>query len=204
MSNTHQPAVPTSESKKSLPDILERIAVPFALFSIVLLSLLLLSWYLLLPGFTTVDIAGSVRSIADVPLYEQQLMQDIAETQEARDMLVMPLKGSLYENLKEEKRSRALVMRLRSDILHVAISLVPSHPDGVHIQTISFHPSKESVEITGDVRNVGPSSMTVLAQFVDALGHVPSVQNVRASKFVREENAQLGFYSPFTIQLLLE
>ena len=60
------------------------------------------------------------------------------------------------------------------------------------------------VEISGDVRNVGLRSMTVLAQFVDAVASLPSVASVQRPVFTREKDEDVGFHSPFTFHITLQ
>jgi len=197
MSNTHTPS-PTFRQ------IAERLALPFALFTGVLLGLLVLSWFLLLPGFTRVDIAGTVRTIGEVRTYEQELKTDMRTTESTRDLLINPLKGSAYELLREEKRRAYAFDELRSAVEQVVASVSSDYPDSIHLSHVVLDTESQELLVSGDVRNVGPRSMTLLAQFADALGKISLVSEVKTPRFIREEDPVIGMHSPFTLSLRLQ
>ncbi len=60
------------------------------------------------------------------------------------------------------------------------------------------------LKITGDVRNVGPRSMTVLAQFTEELRSQPFTSEIRHPSFSRVQDKDGNFSSPFNIQIILE
>ncbi|MDO8648483.1 MAG: hypothetical protein Q7R81_01745 [Candidatus Peregrinibacteria bacterium] len=183
--------------------VLRRIAFSFLLFAAVLAALLALSFYLLLPLFTTVEIAGEERGIAELKAYRSSLQSRITKAEEQRTQLVLPIHDEGYAALKRERRTRYPLLTLRSELLQEASKVVAQN-DAVHVSTITYAPAEGSVALTGDVRFVGPRSMTVLAQFVEALNRMPMVASVREPKFTREEDPPLGFHSPFTLTFTLQ
>lgn len=197
MSNTYT-------SLPSFREIVHRLALPFALFTGVLMALLLLSWFLLLPGFTRVDIAGTVRSIGEVRGYQQELAGDIRSSADIRDTLVSPLKGTSYEFLREEKRGAYSFEELRTAIDQVVTAIATDYPQSIVIHHVVLDTAADEMLLSGDVRNVGPRSMTLLAQFADSLRGVSSVKDVKTPRFIREEDAVIGMHSPFTFTLSLQ
>lgn len=187
----------------SFKQISQRVAVPFAIFSTVLFGLLLLSWVLLLPGFTNVEVSGSVRSIAELQEYEDALEIDIADIEHARDQLVMPLKGSLYEKLREQKRTSYSYEDVQSAVQQRIDSIAYTHPDSVVIESRTFDARERQFILSGDVRNVGPRSMTVLANLAEVLRDLPFVESLESPKFVRHEHPVHGMHSPFTFTFQL-
>jgi hypothetical protein len=74
--------------------------------------------------------------------------------------------------------------------------------DGVVIERLRMDAVTREVRVHGDVRGVGPGSMTVLAEFVDLLRAHPSVHALKAPAFTREDDPGVGFHSPFTLSFV--
>ena len=196
MSNTHP--VPLSPG-----EILRRTAVPFLLFAIVLTALLVLSWLLLLPALTQVEMGGRERSVAELRSYRSDLRASILELEGRRDEFVRPEGDSVYEVLRERKRTQPDIFAQKDALQRLSVSLVPKQRDVVALEALRYDASNDSIELTGDVRNVGPRSMTILAQFTEALRRLPFIESVQTPRFVREDDPVLGPHSPFTITFFL-
>jgi len=195
--------------KYSLPspsfgNILKRTALPFLIFAAALMGLLTISYTLLLPKLTQVEVAGERRSAVQMRSHVQRLEASILNMQETRDQLIVPLQEGLYGDAKREKFSVPNLTVLRSQILELAAQIVPSQNDAVVVTHIRFLSDEGVLELSGEVRHVGPRSMTVLAQFVDAVKELPRVTNVELPSFKREHNETVGYYSPFTFRCLFE
>ncbi len=187
----------------SFGTIARRTAFPFFLFSLVLCLLLALSWILLVPGLTRVDISGTVRNFSGLQQYKSGLDAQILALEQQRNAFLQPANGGLYEQLKALKADRVRFQQLRAAINTAKTSVFPSRSDVVFINHFTFDSDKGIAEIQGDVRNVGSRSMTVLAAFTEAVKQIPIVQHVQTSRFTRLEHADHTFYSPFTISLTL-
>lgn len=188
----------------SLGDILHRVALPFFLFAFVLMSLLFLSWALLLPKFTHVDIGGSVRSLNEMRVLRADLLSQIEGMEEDRAAFLSPVTDATYLSLMEEKEGSPGLLILFRDIERLAQSAVPEVDNAVVIQHFAYSANDDSLVLSGRVQNVGPRSMTVLAQFVEEAGKLPGVASVNAPRFERKEDEMIGFYSPFAITIILK
>ena len=73
----------------------------------------------------------------------------------------------------------------------------------INISSMKFDQEELSLEVEGKVQNVGPRSMTVLAQFIDAVQEAEWVSDISPPKFTREHDDENGFYSPFVFTILL-
>ncbi|PIQ75747.1 hypothetical protein COU78_00045 [Candidatus Peregrinibacteria bacterium CG10_big_fil_rev_8_21_14_0_10_49_24] len=200
MSNTHK-----RRQKTSIPlvTILHRGAVPLFLFSLVLLILLVLSNMYVLPGLTSVDVGGKERDAAQLKSYYDSLLQQITEQEQERDALVLPMEDTAYRRLVEQKNAAFPLLSLRASLEQTAKQIAPEGKSVVHIDSIRYIPSKKRAELIGDVRNVGPRSMTVLAQLVEELRMQPFVEGIVSPRFQRREDPVLGMYSPFTLVISL-
>jgi hypothetical protein len=183
-------------------DLLRRIAAPFFLFSLVLTTLLLLSWFLLLPRFTHVAVNGSLADAPELAAYRSSLQAQISAQEEKRDSFVLPFHDADYENLKAAKIDEPLFPTIWNDVRQVANGLNPT-PDAIHFDRVSFDQAKNVVTLDGDVRFVGPRSMTLLAAFTESLKGIPSVSSVDLPSYRRSDDPGLGLHSPFTIVLHL-
>jgi len=191
---------PTStQTTPGLNEILRRVLVPLALFAVVLLSLLLLSWFLLLPRFTRVELHGASQDPERLQAYSQEVETAIHTSEERRLALILPLADSPFGVLVDAKMSTPDFDAFFQKIKNVSGSFLPGKKQVVIIQSIALE--DQVVELTGDVRNVGLQSMAVLAQFVDALRAMPGVDRVDYPSFIREQNSTIGFHSPFTLRI---
>jgi len=185
-----------------LSEILRRILLPLTIFAVVLLSLLLLSWLLLLPKFTRVELHGVAQDFGRLQAYSQEVATSIRSSEERRLALILPLADSPYGELVAKKMSTPDLFAFFQQIKNVSQSFLPEKRQVVILQTIVL--KGQVVELTGDVRNVGLQSMAVLAQFVDALRAMPDVANVDYPSFIREQDSAIGFHSPFTLRIHLK
>lgn len=183
--------------------IAHRSALPLFLFSAVLLALLILSYLSLLPRLTTVELAGSVRDAQGLRAYHASLLEQITEKERQRDALVLPMEGSTYRRLVEVKHAQFPLLVLRSSLEQTVRQLLPDETDVVRIESMRYIPSKKRVELTGDVRNVGSRSMTVLAQLVEELRAQPFVSDIASPRFRRVQDPRIGPHSPFTLRIKL-
>lgn len=180
-------------------EVLRRVLFPFALFSIVLFLLLLLSWYLLLPRFTRVALHGVPQDLARLQTYMETVDADTRTLEEKRMALILPLDDSPYGVLVEEKMSQPSLLSFYEQLQNVARTFLPEQPQAVHLQSIGFE--RDVMIVTGDVRNVGLQSMAVLAQFVSSIREMPGIERVDFPAFTREHDASIGFHSPFTLRI---
>jgi len=182
--------------------ILKRVAVPFVVFAGVLLALLVLSWFLLLPRLTRVAVGGERRTAEDVMSYRNALAADIQRQEEDREAFVLPFLHPQYETMKRDRDVALSIMDVQERLEEAARS-VTSQPDAVHLYGLSFDANTNVVSLRGDVRFVGPSSMTVLAQFVETLRSKPFVAEIREPQFQRLDDADIGPHSPFEFSFRL-
>jgi len=193
--NTHQ---------DSLENIMKRTAFPFFFFALVLMGLLALSWYLLVPRLTHIEVGGSVRDIAELKTYTSDLNAQILTLQDERKSFLLPVNNALYERLKTLKESRSSFQILRSNLNRIMKTMFPDQDTVFAIADFTFDADSSSARIRGEIRNVGPRSMTVLAQFVEAIHTLPFVTDVKTDGYTRQENDAYGFYSPFTLHIDLQ
>lgn len=191
-------SAPAVSGQKS---VLGVIAVPLFLFGGTLLLFLLLSYWLLLPRFTSVEADGRQLSRSDLALFVRDLQAKIADAEMKRSALVTPGREGLHAEMVRRKTAAVSPLRARSDIASTAARMVLQIPDAVHVSALHFSPLAGSLALSGTVRSVGPRSMTVLAQFVDSLRSLPWVSSVTLPRFSREEDPQHGVFSPFAFQL---
>jgi len=185
----------TPSASPGLGAILHRIAVPLLVFCAVLLGLLSLSYILLLPQLTRVEILGEQRDTVELRAHIQQLKASVLSMEDQRSSLVTPLEDGLFSFMKSRKLSQPSFLLIKS-IVYEAAKVVPEYPHAVHV-TQMHYTADGSVVLTGRVEGVGPRSMTVLAQFVDALKKSASVQSVDLPRFTREQSDDGAFVSPF-------
>lgn len=185
-----------------LSEIFRRSALPFALFTGVLAGLMILSWYVLLPLFTRVNVGGSVLDLSSLLTYRAQLQAELLTAEEARAASLLPIQDPSYEMLKDRKRKTPSLLGIRRELRGIAAGLT-EQPDAVHLSTFKLLADSKTLQMTGDVRFVGPRSMTILAQFIEALEDSPLVASVALPRFVREEDPVTGPHSPFSVHLTL-
>ena len=192
-----------AQRRPSLSAVLWHVSWPFFVFSAVLAVLLALSWSLLLPRYTRIEVGGSLRTADDIRLYQQRLTAQIEEKEEGRRQLVLAVHDPQYDELKEQRRSRVPLDDLRAALSELA-KKITGKDDAVSWSAFQYDPEGKTLVITGDMHNVGTSSMTMLAQFSQSLKDLPFVASATTPAFTREEDPKTGFHSPFTITLTLK
>lgn len=183
--------------------IAHRSAAALFLFSFVFLVLLVLSHLYLLPKVTTVEVAGSMRNAQELREYHDSLLKDLVAKEHERNMLVLPMEDSAYRRLVEMKHSQFPLLVLRSSLEQTARQLLPDDSNVVHVESMRYTPGEKRAELTGDIRNVGSRSMTVLAQLLEELRAQPFIADIASPRFRRVEDPRLGPTSPFTIRIKL-
>lgn len=187
----------------SASHILWRISWPLFLFALLLTSLLTLSWLLLLPRYTRIDVGGQVRGAKEVAQYRKSLLEKITEKEEERRQLVLPIQDAGYDALKEERRARPSLDELRTRLMDHAKTVTGE--DGiVHWAGFDYDSQARTLVIRGDIRSVETRSMTVLAEFATSLKGLSFVADATTPAFARQEDATIGMHSPFTITLTLQ
>ena len=193
MTDTHiLSASPTS----SLRAILERSMGPLLLFLAVLCGLLLLSWMLLLPRFTQLEVEGKKMGAGELHRYRQELQATLSTLEQHRTVLALPVQDPDFLRLMQQKQAHLTAQDVRSR-LHLAAARVSDVPDAILLSRFSFDVASGAVEVEGDVRNVGPRSMTVLAAFIDQVEQMPEVSELTRPAFQRSDDGDGGFHSPF-------
>lgn len=182
----------------SLLEAGERLALPLFLFSFILFFFLLLSWVFLLPYVSQIHVRGNRTDLRELQSYHRELTGRLRLTEEEREDLVLPVHDSLYKELRLQKLSRQSFLRFIEEIYGIAAHIVPTVKDAVRVERLHVAAEQGTLDIRGRVRHVGPRSMTVLAQFADALAESPLVASLDHPTFTREQNSE-GFFSPFLI-----
>jgi hypothetical protein len=185
----------------TLSDLCRRLAMPFLLFSMVLFGLLLLSWMLLMPNMTRMNISGKLLSAHSVQEYHDDIKQEILVLEDERNQLITPVYDERHINLVQQKQHTYSFYQMKRLIENAAYTLIPDTHNVVNIFALHLDQETQIISLRGEVTNVGPRSMTVLAQFIDALDVLPFVSSVTQPSFTREEDPDRGFYSPFAITL---
>lgn len=192
----------TPVPKTDSVEILRRIALPFFVFSVVLCALLTLSWFLLMPRLSRVEVGGTVRGLGEMQQHEVELRADILDAEQSRQNLILAIHEPQYLALKAVRNGRLSLSDVRSHIEAIAAQSV-TQVDAVHLTRIDYDIAKKSLVIDGDVRFVGSRSMTVLAAFVDALKSDGAFATVSTPAFTREDDPVSGSHSPFSLTLTL-
>lgn len=194
--------VATPAARQSPFAILERVSAPLAVFACVLTGSLVLSALVLLPRLTALEVEGSTHDLPSLRAYHMELEQRIAEAETRRDQLILPIHDPLYTALKEQKRAVPSFLTVREALREIAGAVVKQN-DAVHIAHMRYRLPERRVEVDGDIRFIGPRSMTVLAQFVEELSDMPEVALVEPPRFVREDDPVIGPHSPFSFSFIL-
>lgn len=181
---------------------LQRAALPFLIFCAVLAGMLLLSALILLPRLTRVEVGGVERNLTGLAQYAAELKSGIAESETKRSLALLPINDPVYRALRAEKQSQPSFLALRNVIFQKAKEAA-SEPGAVAIQSLVYNEETRTIQMSGDVHSVGVRSMTVLAQYVEALRMIPGVSSLDAPRFVREEDPRIGPHSPFSLTLHL-
>ena len=181
---------------------LRRISYPLVIFSAMLAGMLLLSALFLLPRLTQVEVSGKEHNADQLLQYKASLLSQIAVREDDRRSFALAIHDATYTSLKEQRLS----MRPFSDVLQSVQETaegITSTKDAVHIKATDYDAVKKTLHVQGDVRFVETRSMTVLAQFLDALRALPFVHDIVAPSFAREEGPD-GPHSPFSISITLQ
>lgn len=186
-----------------IQEMLRRVLFPFALFGIVLLTLLLLSWKLLIPAFTRVELKGSPQDPAALETTVRDMREKLTRIEGKRLALILPLDDSPYGGLVREKIDQPSFIALFTQLKTVARTFLPEQSQAVILSSLIWKGDRV-VTLTGDVRNVGLQSMAVLAQFVEAVKGMPGIERVDFPSFKREQDPVAGFHSPFTFSIHLK
>lgn len=194
----------STDHHKALGEIVRRTSMPFLVFAIVLAGLLLLSWFLLLPGLTHVQVAGSEKSIAELVAYKKNLSDKITGLEKQRDAALLPSQDAMYRKIIAIKEDRLRFQQIRQEVTRTARTFLSGFPDVIAFHSLTYNAAGGTVKLTGRVHDVGLQSMTVEAQFVDALKHISFVRDVRSSRYAREKDENGKYISPFTIQLSIK
>ncbi len=187
----------------SLKRMLGQIAVPLLLFAVSLSFLLLLSQFLLIGRLAKVEVAGGSKSVEEMQMLRSSLTASIVSAEEKRGNLLFPERDATYASIVKLQEKDRGMERLHVQILEQATGL-SSSPDAIHLDEITFSPDLQKVLLKGDVRFVGPRSMTLLAQFTDALRRLPSVTALEGEEFTRLDDPKTGFHSPFSLTLTIQ
>lgn len=198
MSDTHSE---TAAIEAPAQTIAERITVPFALFATALFVLLTVSYFFLLPRFTNLHLSdGSQLSPRKITQYQLKLAADLESQEETRVRLVLPIMDESFTSLVEKKRAAATYADL-SEQLRQAASRLGEPVSVLFLASLSIEGDR--VTVTGDIRNVGPRSMTVLAAYVDEIATLPFVVELEKPSFAREQLPDGSYRSPFTMSFTL-
>jgi hypothetical protein len=189
-----------STPKETGHSIFRRLGAGLLLFSIVFCGILSASWTYILPRLTRVQLQGKTVELAAVIPYEQELRTQITQVEGKRNKIVLPVKDEDFDFVKRKALCYPLLEELSAELTGVAEGI---GPDTVVFSGMSFD-AAGTLQVRGDVRNVGPRSMTILAQFVEALEALPFVTGVTPPPFVRIDDAFIGQHSPFDLTLTLK
>ncbi|MDP7247527.1 MAG: hypothetical protein QF741_02785 [Candidatus Peribacteraceae bacterium] len=207
----------------SVGDVLHHVSVPFLIFTAVLLGFLSLSATLILPQLTQVDIAGKEHDAVELKELVKKLDTRVQELERARGEFVTPLREGLFGDAMDQKYNSRDLLLFRSKLEEITqqietASLRPAsakatagkqgygwqeNKNTISISSMTFDQRELSLEVEGKVQNVGPRSMTVLAQFINAVQEAEWVSDISPPKFTREHDEESGFYSPFIFTILL-
>jgi len=191
----------SSTQKVKTAKVVRRIAVSTFLFSTVFTGTLLISELFVLPRLTRVEIEGSSKSVSDVRQYHTELTADLLKLEQERNFYVLPLQNELFSELKEVKYGQKDYVVQKEMIEQAADGFFMEGKKVVFIYSMQFDSEGSVLEVRGDVRNVGPRSMTILAQFTESVRSLPFVSSVQNPKFSRGHSEELGTYSPFVLRI---
>jgi hypothetical protein len=180
--------------------IFQRLGSGLLLFSVVFCGLLSASWTYVLPRLTRIQLQGQTVELSVVIPYEQQLRAQIAQVESKRNRIVLPVKDEDFDFVKRKALCYPLLEDMAADVATVAESM---GPDAVVFSSMAFD-AAGTLTLGGDVRNVGPRSMTVLAQYIESLEALPFVAAVIPPPFVREDSPIIGQHSPFELTITLK
>ncbi|MSR86806.1 hypothetical protein EXS70_01385 [Candidatus Peribacteria bacterium] len=199
---TNEMDISPAPRRPNLSTLLWHMAWPFLIFSCVLFSLLALSWILLLPRYTRIDVGGQLRTAEGILSYREELTAQITQKEEQRRQLVLAVHDPQFEWLKDQRRARMTLDEL-NDALVTLAKETTGKDDVVAFTSLQYDPGKRTLAVKGDIRNVGTRSMTALAAYVAAIRTLPFVASTTTPTFTRDEKPD-GFHSPFMLTVTLK
>jgi hypothetical protein len=170
-------------------------------FSIVFAAMVWASVLFLLPQFSAIEVLGARHALSDLPGLKAALLQHVEEPEAKRTALDAPLQHAVYAELKQAQSAWQL-MHTWNDVQRVIID-TSGTTDILHLTEQRFDPTAKTITLVGDVRNSGPQSMTVLAEFLDSLAKLPGVASLSPVPFTRQNDPRIGEVSPFTVTITL-
>ncbi|MDD3896254.1 MAG: hypothetical protein PHU04_00195 [Candidatus Peribacteraceae bacterium] len=198
MPNTKKP-----EQAKHVSTGVYRILFSFIVFSFVLTGVLTASRIFFLPSLTHVKVAGEERDIQGIRAYHTQLMAQLSDTESRRMDLILPIQNEQYRALLASKQSAPDFLALRQRMQGIASQFADGETPVIFFSDMRLREQERLLEVSGEVRNIGQRSMTVLAQFVEAVQELPLVADVQNPRFTRSFSDEKGDFSPFTILITL-
>jgi hypothetical protein len=191
------PPIDTASPAPVSRAFLRGISQGLLVFATVLTAVLLLSWMFLLPRFTRFRVEGRTLTPDAMAAYEHSLRAELLTMEEERIRLVLPFQHPLFSHLQSAKQAHPPLTDLRAALRHAAARVQAT--DAVVLQSLHVEGGTGRVEMTGDVRHVGPRSMTVLAAFLDEVEQLPFVTGLERPAFSRVDDPVIGPHSPFHI-----
>ncbi len=186
------------------PGLWKRIATTLALFTGVLLVGLLVSRLFIIPLFTHVELAGSTYDVSSLRNYYNELSQEVAKKEAERNSLIFPVQMEEYVALRDAKHDQLNFSELRSAVENAAQQFESEGKAAVAFSSWKYDADANSLIVGGMVRNVGSRSMTVLAQFAEALQELPFASSVSQPQYTRLDDSRFGPYSPFNFEITLQ
>ncbi len=181
--------------------LFRRLTMSSMWFSGLLALLLGFSWLFVLPRWSSVAIGNKEYSVAELQSYDMSLHASVLDLQQKRNALLVPADPT-YAALRDGKQDAPLLATVLAQVVDQAHAL-SQKPDAVHIDRMEYVPATRTLVLTGDVRFVGTSSMTVLAQFTELLGKMSNISSLEQPTYARLQDPVTGPHSPFVISLSL-
>lgn len=174
---------------------------PLLLFSGVLALLLLISEVVWLPRMTRIEVGGVERSLPELEAYRMDLQARIMQAEDERDAFLLPVRDVSFLQAIAWKQAQEDLVSLEESLRHAATKL--TDPAEMVFASIELRPADKQLVVKGDVRGVGPGSMTMLAQFLEEVKGLPNVASLTPPSFVRIDDPTIGFHSPFIFTVTL-
>jgi len=160
-----------------------------------------LSWTILLPRFTQFAVGDFTFTVREMAANESALRAQLQTMEAERIRLVLPFQDALFSVLKQEKYAVPSLNEVRREVRHAAVRAQTG--DAVVLQEMTFDASQRRVQVTGDVRGAGASSMTVLAAFLGEVERLSFVEKMEHPPFSRIDDPEIGVHSPFRFSFSL-
>ena len=183
-------------------EIGERIALPFVLFAAVLAGLLLLSWSMLLPRLASIDVNGTQWTAQGLREEKIRLTADIAQAEDRRRTQMLSVQDPAYQLLKTARTETLSFADVRRMLEEHAAKIRGDAT--IVFQSFAYDVAAKTVTVTGDVRDAGPRSMTVLAAFIEQLAESDMVDHLDPPAFTRSDDPNIGPHSPFTFTAFVQ